>query len=164
MKLTPQMLGAVGAILIGAFCVGWLAVSGKSDSSVAPDENGVALPSVRHDGEFAGEAGERFASLDFGRAPTPETTDQQSVAPPPPPPDIAVLFRRDLTAIEQTPQGLIVWIVDLAQFSGRRGIRAGGVYQDGWRVSAISAQFIELRKRREVRRVATFEAPRDEVQ
>lgn len=163
MKLTPQMFGAVGAVLTGAFCVGWLAVSGASNTDVKQDQKDVALPRVRHDGELAGEAGERFASLGYGRTAVRETSDV-TVAPPPPPPDITVLFRRDLTAIEQTPRGPMVWIVDLAQFSGRRAIKAGGVYQDGWRVAAISTQFIELRKRREVRRVAVFDAPQDEVQ
>lgn len=163
MKLTPQMLGAAGAVLTGAFCVGWLAVSGAPDTGAKRDQKDVALPRVRHEGELAGEAGERFASLGYGRTAAPEASDV-AVAPPPPPPDITVLFRRDLTAIEETPQGPTVWVVDLAQFSGRRPIKAGGVYQDGWRVSAISTQFIELRKRREARRVAVFEAPQDEVQ
>lgn len=162
MKLSPQTLSAAGALLTGAFCVGWLAGSGASGSGAVGTEGDVVLPRVRHDGEIAGDAGERFALLGYGRADVQPSSDPD-IAPAPPPPDITAVFRRDLTAIEQTPRGPIVWVVDLAQFSSRRSLRTGDVYKDGWRVSAISAQFIELRKRHDVRRVAIFDASQDET-
>ena len=86
-----------------------------------------------------------------------------AVEAPPPPPDVAVRFRRDLTAIEETPAGPVVWIVDAAEGSSRRAIRAGGVYADGWRVTAITPRAIELRRRAETRRVLTFSAPEPEA-
>jgi hypothetical protein len=85
-----------------------------------------------------------------------DTIEDLPVYTPPPPPDIAHLFRRDLTAIETRGDGAIVWIVDFTQPYGRRGLRVGDTYQDGWRVAAIELQAIVLRRRRESRRVEAF--------
>jgi hypothetical protein len=80
----------------------------------------------------------------------------------PPAPDIAQLFRRDLTAIEQGSGPAQALIVDYAQPSGRRRLRVGDIYQDGWRIARIAPQQIELRRRRETRSVAVFEMPSEE--
>lgn len=137
----------LGAALIGGFGVGWL-TAGPRAAAPAPAE--VALVAPVHAGHAARAAAERIGQLSFVLPPAEE------VAAPPPPPDVAVLFRRDLTAIEQTPAGPVVWIVDLNQPNGRRGLKSGDIYQDGWRVSAVRPQAIELRRRGEVRRVDLF--------
>lgn len=133
----------MGGLALGWFTAGLPAVSPRAEPDVA-----VAAPV--HAGIAAHAAGERISQLSFVLPPAVE------VAPPPAPPDIAILFRRDLTAIEQTPAGLVVWVVDLNQPNGRRGLKIRDIYQDGWRVSAITPQSIELRRRREVRHVDVF--------
>jgi hypothetical protein len=141
----------MAAALGGGLVLGWLtAVTPRTPT----ESENAAGASPRHGGVAAGAAGERLSALNYAAA--AEVYVEEA---PPPPPDVAVLFRRDLTAIEQTPSGPIAWIVDLNQMAGRRGLRRGDIYQDGWRVSAIREQVIELRRRREVRRVETFVPP-----
>ena len=70
-----------------------------------------------------------------------------------------MLFRRDLTAIEDRDGGRVAWIIDFTQTYQRRALRVGDVYQDGWRVSRIGVQSIDLRRRREVRTVDAFALP-----
>lgn len=136
--------------LIAGGGLGWVTARAPA---IAAAPLALSPPSPQHGRIAAREARERFAAFGLAAAPAERTYE------PPPPPDIAVLFRRDLTAIEQREDGLVVWIVDFTQQFGRRALRRGDVYQDGWRVSAISPQFIELRRRRETRRVAAFEPP-----
>ena len=143
----------MGAALGGGLLLGWL--TAVPQRTPRGSENATVI-SPRHGGAAAGAAGERLAALNYAGGAEAEVYVEEA---PPPPPDVAVLFRRDLTAIEQTPSGPIAWIVDLNQMVGRRGLRRGDVYQDGWRVSAIREQVIELRRRRELRRVETFVPP-----
>jgi hypothetical protein len=138
----------LGAALIGGFGLGWLTAGPGAARGPGTAEVGLVTPV--HAGVAAHAAAERIRQLSFVLPPVEE------VAAPPPPPDIAVLFRRDLTAIEQTSAGPVVWVVDLNQPNGRRGLKSGDVYQDGWRLSAIRPQSIELRRRGEVRRVDLF--------
>jgi hypothetical protein len=98
------------------------------------------------------QAREVLAQVSFFAAVAPE----EAAFEPAPPPDIAHLFRRDLTAIETRTDGAIVWIVDFTQPHGRRGLRVGEIYQDGWRIAAIESQAIVLRRRGESRRVDAF--------
>lgn len=142
-----RVLLLLAAALVGGFGLGWL-TAGPRAAGPAPAE--VALVTPIHAGALARAAAERIRELSFVLPPAEE------VAAPPPPPDIAVIFRRDLTAIEQTPAGPVVWIVDLNQPAGRRGLKSGDVYQDGWRVGAVRPQSIELRRRGEVRQVDLF--------
>ncbi len=109
-----------------------------------------------HGGALAAKAAERLAAVSFA-APPPIEIPQA-----PPPPDIAVTFRRELTAIENTASGAIVWVVDWNQASGRRAIHRGGEYRDGWRVSEIGNQTVELRKRTETRRIDVYAPPPEE--
>jgi hypothetical protein len=106
-----------------------------------------------HAGAETGAARERLLELGLGEV--VETAPELFEAPPAP--DIATLFRRDLTAIEHGTRGAHALIVDYAEPSGRRRLRVGDVYQDGWRIARVDAQRIELRRRREVREVAVFE-------
>lgn len=137
--------------LAGGAGVGWLTapLAGAPEAAPAP-----AWAPPEHAGADARRARERLARL------VAEEVTQEALEAPPPP-DIAVLFRHDLTAIERRPDGAVAWIVDFTQEFGRRGLKVGDVYQDGWRVSAINAQSIELRRQSEVRRVGVFEAPQE---
>lgn len=144
--MRAQLLLLTGGVL-GGLGLGWF-------TTPAP-EAGVAAkleaPAVAHAGVETGAARERLSEL--GLAPAP----QMEAAPPPP--DIAALFRRDLTAIEQRGALHVAWIVDYAQTHQRRALRVGDIYQDGWRVARIGPQSVQLRRRREVRTVDAFALP-----
>ncbi|MEI9964274.1 MAG: hypothetical protein WDM92_05825 [Caulobacteraceae bacterium] len=68
--------------------------------------------------------------------------------PPPPPPDVAVTFRRGVSAIvNQGREGLAVLVVDSA-VDGRRSrlLRVGDEFADGWRIAALSSDEAVLAK------------------
>ncbi len=137
--------------LVGGFGLGWI----SAPRAEAPDEaRAYILPALSHGGADAEAARTRLSALGFTVATAPDETFEA-----PPPPDIALLFRRDLTAIDLSAARPRVWIVDFTQSFGRRALAVGDVYQDGWRVGAIAPQSIELRRRRETRRVAVFDLP-----
>ena len=144
-----RVLLLFGAALVGGAGAGWLTAP-HADLAATPAPLELAQPV--HAGVAAAEARMRLEQLHA-------TLPAEEALEAPPPPDITVLFRRDLTAIEQRPDGPIVWIVDFAAEFGRRGLKIGDVYQDGWRLSAVAGQYIELRRRRETKRVTVFEAP-----
>ncbi|MEQ1707821.1 MAG: hypothetical protein ABL864_05770 [Terricaulis sp.] len=148
------------ASLVGGLASGW--VTAVRAPAPALSEQAPAWAASHHGGESIGAARERLAALGYGAA---EVLASDEALQARPPPDVAILFRRDLTAIEQRADGPLAWIVDFTQPNGRRGLRPGDVYQDGWRVSIVSEQIIELRRRRETRRVAVFvPPPAEEVQ
>lgn len=144
--MRAQLLLLAGGVL-GGLGLGWFTAP-TPEADAAPS---FEPPAVVHAGAAAAEARQRLARL--GLAPPPQ------VDTGPPPPDIAVLFRRDLTAIEERGATRVVWIVDYAQTHQRRALRVGDVYQDGWRVGRIGPQSVELRRRREVRTVDAFAPP-----
>lgn len=141
----------VTACLVGSLGIGWMTAPAPQNLAHARQ---AAMSAPHHGGARAAAARERFAALGLLPAPPPEPSQ-------PPPPDVAIVFRRDLSAIEQTRRGYQVWVVDLNQERGRRGIRTGGVYQDGWRVASITPQAVVLRRRGEVRRIPVFDPPAD---
>lgn len=144
--MRAQLLLLAGGV-IGGLGLGWVtAPAPEADAAASLD-----TPAVVHAGVAAADARTRLAAL--GLAPPPV------VDAGPPPPDVAVLFRRDLTAIEERGAQRVVWIVDYAQTHQRRALRVGDIYQDGWRVARIGAQRVELRRRREVRTVDAFALP-----
>lgn len=134
----------LAAGLAGGMGIGWL----TAPTPTPVEREAARVPAIIHGGRDAQTARQALAEL--GLAPPPETAYE------PPPPDIAVLFRRDLTAIEERAGRRVVWIVDYAQTYRRRALRVGDVYQDGWRISRIGAQRVELRRRREVRAIDAF--------
>lgn len=130
--------------VFGALSVGWFTAVAPEPRTGAP----VSVPEIVHGGVDAGAA--RTLLVELGLVAPPELIQE------PPPPDIAVLFRRDLTAVEARASDKLVWVVDHTQAFQRRALRVGDIYQDGWRVSRIDVQSIELRRRREVRSVDAF--------
>lgn len=149
--MTRRDLIVLAAAVFGGFSLG-LATAITPHGAAA--RSAAQQVSPLHGGLQAHAAAERLQALAFVVPPTVEF-----VAEAPQPPDIAVLFRRDLTAIEQSASGPVAWIVDLNRENGRRGLRRGDIYQDGWRVAAVRRQSVELRRGAETRRVDLF-APR----
>lgn len=137
-----------GAVLVGGVSLGWVTATPPRGATVRSAAEQIA---PRHGGEIARAAVERLQTLAFVVPPTVE-----SVAEAPRPPDIGQLFRRDLTAIEQSANGPVAWIVDRNRENGRRALRRGDLYQDGWRVAAVRRQSVELRRGAETRRVELF--------
>ena len=149
----PLVLAGVGGVLATAF--GWSAALIPS----IPESAGTRIaPVLTHAGGPAGASRAQLLELGLGQV---EVFDAAAIDAPPAP-DIARLFRRDLTAIEQTGGVAQALIVDYAEPSGRRRLRAGDIYQDGWRIARITPQQIELRRRRETRSVAVFEIPNED--
>jgi len=144
--MRAQLLLLTGGVL-GGLGLGWLTAPTPEAAATAAFE----APAVVHAGLEAGDAHERLDALGLAPPPIVDTG--------PPPPDIAVLFRRDLTAIEERAGAHMVWIVDFAQPHQRRALRVGDIYQDGWRVARIGPQSVQLRRRREVRTVDAFALP-----
>ncbi len=144
--MKAQLLLLAGGVL-GGLALGWLtAPTPEADASVR-----LEAPALVHASVETAAARERLSQL--GLAP-PQVEEAG-----PPPPDIAVLFRRDLTAIEERGAVRVAWIVDFAQTHRRRALRVGDIYQDGWRVARIGPQSVQLRRRREVRTVDAFALP-----
>lgn len=144
--MRAQLLLLAGGIAAG-LGIGWL--TAPSPEANAPA--GFEPPNIVFASAEAAEARARLDALGLAPEPVIDTG--------PPPPDIAVLFRRDLTAIEEAGGRHIVWIVDLAQPHQRRALRVGDSYRDGWRVARINPQSVQLRRRREVRTVDAFALP-----
>ena len=134
--------------LAGGLVLGWVTVSSIQPARLAPLSLGGSL--VHSGREILAARQELERSVG---APPDEATAT------PPPPDVAVLFRRDLTAIEQRSDGMTAWIVDYTQPYGRRSLRRGDSYREGWRISAIEPQMIELRRRQQIKRIAVFDLP-----
>lgn len=154
--MTRRALISVAAALAAGLGLGWVSAMPIHTAPEAETAAALAQFSPLHGGAAAGAARDRLAALGYG-----VTADAAQETAPPPPPDIAVLFRRDLTAIEHTPTGPIVWIIDASQAAGRRALRPRAIYQDGWRLSAVRGQVIELRRGAEVRHIDVFNMPQE---
>jgi hypothetical protein len=144
--MKAQLLLLAGGVL-GGLVLGWLAAP-ELDAEALPK---MEAPALVHAGVETAAVRERLTQLGLAPPQIEETA--------PPPPDIAVLFRRDLTAIEERGAVRVAWIVDFAQTHRRRALRVGDIYQDGWRVARIGPQSVQLRRRREVRTVDVFALP-----
>ena len=73
--------------------------------------------------------------------------------------EIAETFRADVTAVVTEKGRRVVVIVDPSAAKGRRTLRVGAPYRDGWKVRAIDDAAIELRRGGEVRRIDLFAPP-----
>lgn len=112
----------------------------------------VNAPLIGKPGHGASDAGRYFAAL---HAPPPPPPPPREPPPaPPPPPDVAVLFRRDLSAVLQSP-GTEPRIV----LSGSRSLRKGDTYRDGWMLSNITSTTAVLTKGAETRNIGLFSPP-----
>jgi hypothetical protein len=76
-------------------------------------------------------------------------------SPPPPPPDVALVFRREVSALVRTPgQGLAVLLAQPGQRS--RLLRAGDLFDDHWRLVSLSSSAAVLGDGVTERQVALF--------
>jgi hypothetical protein len=139
--MTAQMWVIIVGVL-GGLGLGWLTAPTPQAEAVAA----LGIPALAHPSSEAAEARTRLTALGLNPAPALDEG----------PPDVALLFRRDLTAIEERQGGFVVWIVDFNQTTQRRALRVGDVYQDRWRVERITPQAVELRRQREVRTIDVF--------
>ncbi len=151
MKLIPF---AAAALLAASFAIGWA----TTPAPPTLEEVRWAPPRLAHAGEATRAA---LQALEALAPPAIQTVDiAEAAAPAPPPaPDIAVLFRRDLTAVTGAGRGAIVWIVDARAPSQRRGLRRGALYRDGWRIADIQQERILLRRGGARRTVLVMSAP-----
>jgi hypothetical protein len=85
--------------------------------------------------------------------PPPEPPPEPFVPPPPPPVDIADRFSGDLTAVVRGAQGPTLLLLEESNPAGRRAVRRGQSYRDGWRVQEITAAEVVLRKGESERRI-----------
>ncbi len=77
---------------------------------------------------------------------------------PPPPPDVALVFRRAVTAVVSTPgQGLAVLLAQPGQRS--RLLRPGEAFDDRWRLTALTSSEAVLGDGVSERHVALFGGP-----
>lgn len=148
-----RALSLLGLAIVSGLATGWFSSAG---SLPQPDPRGARVAPLRHGGAAAEAARTRFLALGLGR---PQVVVAEAPPPPPPPPDIEVVFRRELTAIERRPTGLLVWVVDDSQGQGRRSLKSGDIYRDGWRLASVGEQMIVLRRNGEIRTVAVFDLP-----
>lgn len=141
---------------VAAAALGWT-LGGLPDTLDAPAAP--RLPQAEHPAEALEEAivlfREALPPPPEPPPPPPEAPPPPPEPPPPPPPDVAELFRRDLTAIVAAPGGLTAWIVD-RDIGARRMLVIGDLYRDGWHVTRIERQVVELTKDRERRIVPAF--------
>ncbi len=152
-----RALLTLGFATLGGLAAGWFTALPPGASAPALEAASQASLTPLHGGAAASAAGARITQLSFGVPPAVELDT------PPPPPDVAVTFRRELTAIEHTPTGAVAWVVDWSQAGGRRALRRGDIYQDGWRVATVGEQSVDLRRAQEVRHIDLFSAPPETV-
>lgn len=172
MKAMPILFVAA---MMAAFLLGFvreppLAAGLEQGGAIAP-----SAPKVVHAGETFRLARDQLATARIGTyrppaqagpmtfsdvasaMPPGEPPPDLPVAPPPPPPpppvDIATHFGRDLSAVMRGPGGPVLVLVDSAGGSGRRVLKPGQGYRDGWRVQKIERGDVVLAKGRSTRRI-----------
>jgi hypothetical protein len=159
MKRQALLVCAAAALALAG---GWLTAQVEHTATLQRSNERSGATGLDPNGKTVGRAGERFARIgarsDDIATDGGEPADDMVQESIPVEQDIAVTFRRDLTAIERMSLGLIVWVVDLNQASGRRALAIGDIYQDGWRVAGIDSQMVELRRGRDNRRIGPFDA------
>jgi hypothetical protein len=78
--------------------------------------------------------------------------------PPPPPPDVALVFRREVTAVVRTPgRGLGVLLSQPGQAS--RLLRPGDAFDHQWRLTSLTSSEAVLGDGVSERRVSLFGGP-----
>ncbi|MBU6371662.1 MAG: hypothetical protein KJS97_02955, partial [Alphaproteobacteria bacterium] len=100
----------------------------------------------------------QFAFRALRPAPAPPS-GFEAVEAPPIEPDVAETFRAAVTAVLMEKGRRVVVILDPEAPKGRRTLRVGARYRDGWKVRAIDDSAVELRRGRDVRRIELFAPP-----
>jgi len=146
--VVPAALGA----LVASSVIGWYApdVFGRTEPTAAA--TAPAAPAIVHARETLA------AAAFFFRTPTPPVETSTPDAAPIEP-DVAATFRSALTALVDERGRRVAVIVDASAPSGRRTLRVGSAFANGWRVARIAEDGVELRRRGEVRFVSAFAPP-----
>ncbi len=145
----------IGAISVSGlvFAAGYLA-AGQPNLQAAQRSRLEKVPRLERPGPALNTAAEFFAKLNPPPAPPPPPP-----APPPPPkPDISFVFRQQVRAL--THQGTGPAIL-LERDGMRRTLRLGDVFEDGWRITALNSQQVELTKGKLRRRLGFFVKPQE---
>ena len=119
-----------------------------------PDEaTGAALPDLTT--ALSGMMAPKTVSAPEG-APPPKYRPP----PPPPPPDVALVFRRQVSAvIDQGAAGLAVLVVDsTGEVRQSRLLRIGDSFAGGWRLAGLTMDEATLRKGDQQKRVPLYGA------
>lgn len=180
MKIWPAL---VVAVPVAGFLLGTLREPGIEPPPGKAPMAAPALPSLVHSGMGLSITRQRLAGVGAGtfrpppigesglgapvilaaeEPPPPAEMPPMDVAPPAPPPiDIASQLSRDLTAVVRGGEGSTLLLVDSSDPFGRRSLRRGDTYLDGWRVREINRAEIVLGKGRSERRIPIMQgAPR----
>lgn len=112
------------------------------------------VPALERPGPSLNTAAEFFAKLNPPPAPPPLPPPP----PPPPEPDIGFVFRQQVRALIQ--QGAKPAIL-LERDGIRRALSLGDVFEDGWRITALNNQQVELTKGKLRRRLGFFVKPQE---
>lgn len=153
MSPTVHALMAIAALMASSVA-GWL-TAGLAQSEAIDASVQVAAPAppvVQH-------ARENVAPAAFAFGVPEATTESVPAEFAPAEPDVAETLRRVLTAIVAERGRRVAIIVDPAAQSGRRTLRVGSTFRDGWRVTRINEASVELRRRGETREVSAFTPP-----
>jgi hypothetical protein len=154
-------LGLGGALVLGgALLAGWAAPDAPPPPSLA-----LTHPRPLPAADLRRPGGEMLFALDGLRGelgPDPSPRRDQALrhpvvyrAPPPAPPDVALVFRREVSAVVRTPgQGLAVLLAQPGQRS--RLLRPGDLFDDRWRLVSLSSSEAMLGDGASVRRVGLF--------
>ena len=112
------------------------------------------VPNLERPGASLNTAAEFFAKLNPPPAPPPPPPQP----PPPPKPDIGLIFRQQVRALIQQGTGPAI----LLERDGiRRVLSLGDVFEDGWRITALNSQQVELTKGKLRRRLGFFVKPQE---
>jgi len=163
--LSPAASLAVGvsgaAVLGGALLAGWAMPGLPPAPSLAlthpRPELVVALRRPGGDMLFAldGLRGELGPEPATGKASPVRRAVVYRPPPPPPPPDVALVFRRAVTAVVRTPgRGLAVLLSQPGQAS--RLLRPGDAFDNRWRLTSLTSSEAVLGDGVSERRVALF--------
>lgn len=166
--LACALLVSVGA---AGFLIGWLAPGGAVEpvtvarhpgrSVAAPlpqpnDETASALLDL--DEALSGPAPARAAFAGDPDLARPPPRRRVEPVPPVPAPDVAVLFRREVSAVVGRPGAdLGVLLVDSSgETRQTRVLRVGDAFMGGWKLAALTPSEAVLRDGEQERRVALF--------
>lgn len=132
-----------------SLAVGWFTQAAPPAGDAVLASSRVRTPRLEHPNFQSGIAARALQNLGFGLPPVP-VADAQPVAPPI---DIAVEFRRDLTAVVRTKREVTLWVIDRGTTLERRRLKKGQEFRNGWLIDAITDKDISLRKNEEVRTI-----------
>lgn len=147
----------VAVVGIGAFSLGAFAAWGERIDAGAVDGGAASVrPALAHPGRTLDLMAFRLT----GPEPEAESVAVAEVAAAtpakpkrPPAPDVAVQFRRDVSAVLLGAAGPVLIMVDPGSATQRRVLRVGERYRDGWVVEDVDTQTVLLRRRQEIRTV-----------